>query len=163
MAPAKENKCCSATRIGLRAALLISFMVAMGVVIMQLLAEDTTISVEYEMEIPMPSVTTCPFPNQAVNVTDMTLVDFMNSNESLIESNVFGSYASMAKKSRANTNDLYGLPTQMLKPTQSITVLNGTLVKCWTFEPPTNILIDSIGMVSSFNDCLVIITVVDLS
>ncbi len=138
----------SALRIGLKCALLICFCVALVNAIIQVLARETTISIGYERETPLPAMTICPYPHEPVNVTNLTLVDFMKANLSLTGYNTYATYSKMYNDSRSAKPSP---KLTFLQPIQSVTVINGTLTTCMTFEPPKKFLDANIAFVISVN------------
>ncbi len=135
----------------LKCALLICFFVALGNAIMKLLEMETTISIGYEWRTPLPAMTICDFPLKPRHIMNLTLVDFLRSDESLAASRVFTNYYKMDINTRVRlTNMVYQVQDmEFFPPTQSVSVLNGMLTKCVTIERDNKMELDSkIGLVS---------------
>ncbi len=130
----------------LKFALLACFCVALVNAIRQLLAMETTITIDYELSTPIPAMTVCDYPRQPVNVTNLTLVQFLKSNSTFRPSNVVAMYAKANAGLRDRITEMRtskNFSIEILPRHTAVTVVNGRLTKCVTVQRTVNQDLDS--------------------
>ncbi len=145
------KRCANILRIGLKIALLVCFLIALGNAIRQLANMETIISIAYERETPLPSVTVCNYPIQEVeDLSKLTLVDYFQSNLSLTENDIVALYIKLDISPRANPRDaLDSMAFERLPLEKLVTVNNGFLAKCFTFNSTKQFLDTRLGTVTT--------------
>ncbi len=139
-----------ALRFLLRLGLLACFIVALVNALQQYLSSETNVSIIYEDQTTLPSLTACLDRYDSKFPSNKTLVDFTNSYEPLTENEIWGYYYTLDMSDHVDVgSEQSQIKRYPLNPIQHTTVWQSQLRKCITFETPVPMLETRIGLVSS--------------
>ncbi len=145
-----DNIFLSSIRNGLRLVLLVCFLVSLIHALWQLIAEETSVSISYERLMPLPDITICNFMTKAIDITNLTLVDYLKSDVPLMPKQTQGSAFSRINGSvHGDIEDVSRTSLLEVSTVQSIAVTNGGPIKCVTLESPLQDLDTKMGIVSN--------------
>ncbi len=135
---AKSRQTSDTIRLVLKVLLTLGFFRIVIMTVINWMDQDTSISILSGSRIPLPSMTFCSYPITYLDTANMTLVSFLESDEEsldvkMIRTSVYSEVNSTFHMTNNAENPKK--PLDVYSNMTSVSVTNGSLTKCVTFEP----------------------------